>query len=285
LVCLCLCLAGLVKTLRSMIQNTSETMMKKATNLNGYVAMLVGCGLTILVQSSSITTSVLTPLVGLNIISLENMFPLTLGANIGTTCTALLASMVGDSPQAVQIALCHLFFNLFGIAIWYPVPIMRRVPLRLARSLGAITSRYRFFPVIYIAFCFAVAPLALIGISSLFTMGLAYKVIGVCLVVSLIVSLLFFLVWFYRKGGREYLVSLVESRQIRSDVMSKLPDTITDLKAELAELKKTVHDLSRDNTKNSGMTPSNKESAAAASYQNKEDVEAANDQIKEDVEA
>ena len=69
----------------------------------------------LVVQSSSITTSVLTPLVGLGVIQLEQMFPLTLGANIGTTVTGLLAAMVTDSVEALQVALAHLFFNIFGI--------------------------------------------------------------------------------------------------------------------------------------------------------------------------
>ena len=53
-------------------------------NRSPYLSMLFGIGLTIMVQSSSITTSTFTPLVGLDIISLEQMLPLTLGANIGT---------------------------------------------------------------------------------------------------------------------------------------------------------------------------------------------------------
>jgi sodium-dependent phosphate cotransporter len=90
----------------------------KATNVNGLLAMLIGCGITVAVQSSSITTSVLTPLVGVGVIQLEQMFPLTLGANIGTTITGLLASMVSDSVDALQVALAHLFFNVSGIIIW-----------------------------------------------------------------------------------------------------------------------------------------------------------------------
>jgi sodium-dependent phosphate cotransporter len=77
--------------------------------------MGIGAGITVLVQSSSITTSVLTPLVGVGVIQLEQMFPLTLGANIGTTVTGLLASMVSDSVDALQVALSHLFFNISGI--------------------------------------------------------------------------------------------------------------------------------------------------------------------------
>jgi sodium-dependent phosphate cotransporter len=80
----------------------STRIIYKATNVNGVVAIAIGAGITVLVQSSSITTSVLTPLVGVGCIQLEQMFPLTLGANIGTTVTGLLASLVSDSVEALQ---------------------------------------------------------------------------------------------------------------------------------------------------------------------------------------
>ena len=62
----------------------------------GYVAIIVGCGLTMLVQSSSIFTSAITPLVGVGILHLDRMYPLTLGANLGTTFTAILAAMASE---------------------------------------------------------------------------------------------------------------------------------------------------------------------------------------------
>merc|ERR1719183_2716938 len=64
------------------------------------------------------------------------MFPLTLGANIGTTITGILsATVVTSNPvEAWQVALCHLFFNLIGIAIWYPIPAMK-TPLEKIETL------------------------------------------------------------------------------------------------------------------------------------------------------
>ena len=86
--------------------------------------------MTICVQSNSITTSAMVPLVALQIIIVEHMLPLTLGANIGTTCTAFLASVITEKTNATQIALVYLFFNIIGISIWIPLPFMRRGPLR-----------------------------------------------------------------------------------------------------------------------------------------------------------
>merc|ERR1719323_1409666 len=108
---------------------SAKRVLRYATNLNGYVAILIGFGVTIVVQSSSVTTSALTPLCGIGVLPLDKMLPLTLGANIGTTFTALIASLVSLKFGAVQIALCHLLFNITGILIWYPIPPMRNLPL------------------------------------------------------------------------------------------------------------------------------------------------------------
>merc|ERR1719454_1822868 len=123
LIGLCTCMYCLVKTLSYITQNSNQAMLKKAASMDPYIAIGVGTAITILVQSSSITTSVLTPLAASDIISLEQMLPLTLGANIGTTATGILASLVSSKPEAVQIAICHLSLNVIGILLWYGPPI------------------------------------------------------------------------------------------------------------------------------------------------------------------
>merc|ERR1712187_395915 len=66
---------------------------------------------------------------GMGVLPLKKMLPLTLGANIGTTCTALIAACVDLKFNGVQIALAHLLFNILGILVWFPVPYTRRIPL------------------------------------------------------------------------------------------------------------------------------------------------------------
>lgn len=66
--------------------------------------------------------------------------------------------------RPTQIALCHFFFNIFGILIWYPIPFMR-IPIRLARGLGNRTAKYRWFAILYLILCFLVIPLAVFGLS------------------------------------------------------------------------------------------------------------------------
>jgi len=140
----------------------------KAAFLTGYFAILVGAGVTILVQSSSVFTSALTPLVGIGVVTVERMYPLTLGSNIGTTVTGLLAAFTADASKihdTLQLALCHLFFNITGIIIWYPIPILRRLPIRLAKFLGDTTAGYRWFAVAYLILLYLILPLMVFGLS------------------------------------------------------------------------------------------------------------------------
>ena len=73
------CLAGLVSVLQRLLLGMSTRVVYKATDVNGYLAIALGTGITMVVQSSSITTSTLTPLVGMGALRLEQMYPLTLG--------------------------------------------------------------------------------------------------------------------------------------------------------------------------------------------------------------
>ncbi|XP_043559929.1 sodium-dependent phosphate transport protein 2A-like isoform X6 [Chiloscyllium plagiosum] len=135
--------------------------------LAGYLAMMVGAGITFVVQSSSVFTSAITPLIGIGVISIERAYPLTLGSNIGTTTTAVLAALAspGDMlPSAFQIALSHFFFNIAGIILWYPLPITR-FPIRMAKTLGEQTAKYRWFAVLYLIICFLLLPSLIFGLS------------------------------------------------------------------------------------------------------------------------
>ena len=122
------------------------------------VAIFFGMILTFLVQSSSITTSLVIPLVGAGILTVEQIFPFTLGANVGTTITAMLAALSTGSLAAVTIAFTHLFFNLTGIGLVFPVKIIRMVPIRLAYKLADLTARSRGLAGVYIVLVFYIIP-------------------------------------------------------------------------------------------------------------------------------
>ncbi|KAJ8347933.1 hypothetical protein SKAU_G00265220 [Synaphobranchus kaupii] len=133
----------------------------------GYLAIMLGAGMTFVVQSSSVFTSTITPLIGIGVISIERAYPLTLGSNIGTTTTAILAALASPGEKlapAFQVALCHFFFNVLGILLWYPVPVTR-LPIRMAKALGEQTARYRWFAVLYLLVCFLLLPSLVLGLS------------------------------------------------------------------------------------------------------------------------
>jgi len=158
------------KSMSYVMEGKPTELLQKSLDLNNYLTILMGLGFTILVQSSSITTSVLTPLCATGMVKLEQMFPLTVGANLGTTVTGLLASTTAASnaKSALQVALCHTFFNVFGTIIWYVQPTLRDVPIWGAKKLGELAKEYKYFPIAYVGTAFVGLPLAVYGISMSF---------------------------------------------------------------------------------------------------------------------
>ena len=104
---------------------------------NDLLGFVFGVLMTLIVQSSSVTTSIIIPIAGTGIISLRQIFPYTLGANIGTTGTAILAALATQNDVAVTVAFAHLCFNVFGILIFYP---LRFLPIGLAEWIGEKAS-------------------------------------------------------------------------------------------------------------------------------------------------
>merc|ERR1712139_495281 len=181
---LCFALYWIVRILHYLVltsgrrvgENGEQTPFMKITQkvlgMNPVLSIIYGMLMTIAVQSSSIITSTLTPLVALDIITLEQMLPLTLGANIGTTCTAFIASVVSGSQDAIQVSICHLLFNILGITIWFPLPFMRAVPLGWARLMGEYVVLFPWFGAFYIGVAFVALPIALYCCSLLLSFGL-----------------------------------------------------------------------------------------------------------------
>ena len=103
LIVLCVSLFIMVKVLNSLLQGPVAIAVKRFVNpkfknpvgqyLYGYFNIALGAGCTICVQSSSVFTSTLTPMVGIGLVEVENVYPLFLGSNIGTTVTAMLAAL------------------------------------------------------------------------------------------------------------------------------------------------------------------------------------------------
>lgn len=193
LLVLCIALYLIVKVLHKLVLSSNGRgkimrIVQKSLSISNYLTMLVGVLLTIAVQSSSIITSTFTPLVGLSILTVEQMFPLTLGANIGTTCTAILASLVTESVSAIQIAICHFIFNIIGIFIWFPIKYTRKVPLKMAFRLGDLVAKYRWFGIYYILYLFILVPVISWGVSNLISINVVGLVFGI-LILSILGSI------------------------------------------------------------------------------------------------
>lgn len=141
------------------IENAINVILSKGA---GASAMVVGVVITLAVQSSSITTSILVPLVAAGVLTLRNAFPVTLGANIGTTVTAMLASIAADSPDALVIALAHVTFNILGILLIYTFPSIRQIPLRMAASTAGAAVRTKSLVAGYVIGAFVLIPLAIL---------------------------------------------------------------------------------------------------------------------------
>jgi len=161
LVGLFVALKQIVNALKVLVVRKAEAVFDKVLFRNAGLAFLVGLILTFLIQSSSITTSLVIPLAGAGILSLRQIFPYTLGANVGTTITAILASLVTGNISAVEVAFAHLLFNISGILIWWP---LSRVPIYLAEQFGELATRNRIIPFAYILGTFFFIPLILIFI-------------------------------------------------------------------------------------------------------------------------
>lgn len=147
----------IVRVLQSALRSRAEYLLHRALGRSALLALAIGCLITALVQSSSITTSLLVPLAGVGIITLEQAFPVTIGANLGTTLTALVAALAVSGPNAqagVEIALTHLAFNLAGTVLIYPWRPVRSFLLNLVRWFANLATRSKLLALAYLLVLF-----------------------------------------------------------------------------------------------------------------------------------
>ncbi len=154
-----ICLVQITRNMRSLISGPLERALNRVLGRSGILGILIGVVMTVAVQSSSITTSLLVPMCAAGVLSLRNAFPIMLGANIGTTVTALLASMATDNQAGLTIAIVHALFNGIGVLVVYPVPFLRGIPVRLARMLSIRAQRNPLWVVAYVGVVFILIPL------------------------------------------------------------------------------------------------------------------------------
>jgi len=151
----------IVILLRSLVLDNVQRFFDQFIFKTAIRGILFGMLLTIMVQSSSITTSTIVPLAGAGVLTLRQVYPFTLGANIGTTVTAMLAALTLN-VTALVAAFAHLFFNLYGILIIYVNPLFRDIPLKLANWISEVAIRNKFIPLIYLVCFFFLLPFIII---------------------------------------------------------------------------------------------------------------------------
>ncbi|MFC1654267.1 Na/Pi symporter [Myxococcota bacterium] len=152
-------LSQMVKIMRGALASKLERIVGHYLFTSWARALFIGILLTVLVQSSSVTTSMVVPLIGTGIVQIEAAFPYMVGSNIGTTITAFLAAMVTGSAGAVTIAMCHLLFNIFATVVFLP---LGRIPIFFARTLGRATAKRRWMAIVYVLLVFFAFPAILI---------------------------------------------------------------------------------------------------------------------------
>ncbi|MEJ6013127.1 Na/Pi symporter [Corynebacterium sp. H127] len=147
---------------RIMLENSA----RRENNVISIKNFLVGLGLTLMTHSSSATVCSVVPIAGTRSISLRSAFSIILGANLGTTLTAVLSvfALSGDfSAVAMQAALIHVLFNATGVATVFLVRPVGSAIISLsefsaaqsakapALALLAIIASYTLVPALFIA--------------------------------------------------------------------------------------------------------------------------------------
>ena len=160
---------SLVKLLKSIMIARVENLFDRVLFRSAHSALVFGFLLTVFVQSSSITTSLAIPLVGAGVLTITQVMPYTMGANIGTTVTALMASLAAlaaaDADHqatallGLQLAFHHVLFNVMGVALFWK---LRWLPIRIAEGFARLTMWNRLVPLIYIILTFYILPLLII---------------------------------------------------------------------------------------------------------------------------
>jgi solute carrier family 34 (sodium-dependent phosphate cotransporter) len=151
-------LGVIVKLLRSLMLRRLEDIFDRHIFRTPGRALLFGLLITFAVQSSSIPTALAIPLAAAGVIKLMQIYPFSLGANLGTTLTAILAALATANPTAITVAFAHLLFNVIGILIIWPISFVRAIPLKIATRMGVWAFRVRLLPPVFVMLVYFVIP-------------------------------------------------------------------------------------------------------------------------------
>lgn len=157
--------------LKVLLVGNVEQMFHKALGRGPISGIFSGLLITVMVQSSSTTTSLAVPLAASGKFSLWQIYPFTVGANVGTTMTAVIAAFGfsgGEATAAMTAAAVHLFYNIFSALVIFSVPFLRPLPVRGATWLGNLGAKNKLYVVVWLVGLFVLLPAVMIGITALF---------------------------------------------------------------------------------------------------------------------
>ncbi|RAW03380.1 Na/Pi symporter [Pseudochryseolinea flava] len=151
------------KLISDLVKAKSPETFARFFFLNPWKSFGWGLVTTAAIRSSTITTSVVVPIVAKKLAKLRQAVPFIMGANVGTTVTAIIAAFLyGTTPSAVSIAMAHFLFNLLGVIVFMFLPGIKGIPIQLAEALGRLSMRYRFAGVLFLLLIFFIIPFSLI---------------------------------------------------------------------------------------------------------------------------
>lgn len=130
-----------------------------------YKSFGFGLLVTSIVQSSSLTTSLVVPLAATGKVNIKKAFYFILGSNLGTTLTAIIAALF-RSEAAMSLAIAHFLFNMIGSFLFLSIPVLPSFTIYLSEKLGLMTLKNRIIGFSYILLTFFLIPFALIYFNS-----------------------------------------------------------------------------------------------------------------------
>ncbi|WP_394244107.1 Na/Pi symporter [Vibrio astriarenae] len=157
------------KLMKSLMVGRAKDILKGAIGRGPIHGIVSGSIVTVLVQSSSTTTSLMVPLVGSGVLKVREVYPFTLGANIGTCITALLAATAVSGEFAVfalQIALVHLVFNILATVFIYGIPFLRELPVKGADFISDMAVKNKSVVAAYLVSVFVVMPGLILAVTA-----------------------------------------------------------------------------------------------------------------------
>ncbi|MBT1450400.1 Na/Pi symporter [Glaciecola sp. XM2] len=157
-----LSITGMGKIMKSLMVGRARLILERSIGGGSVSGIASGTIVTVLVQSSSTTTSLMVPLVGNGILTARGIYPFTLGANIGTCITALIAALAVDGPNAVlalQVAIVHFCYNALAVLVIYGLAFLREWPPTISYQLSLKVAEQKLYGVAYIVGVFFVLPL------------------------------------------------------------------------------------------------------------------------------